>query len=105
MDFKSNQNWNEYFPEAKQVMDIYFSNHMHEEREFQQLAVRENNYSSIANGTDYFIIDIEYDNHKNARFDLIAAEWPSKGSIRKLQKGFKPNLLIIEMKYGLIKIE
>jgi len=58
--------------------------------------VRENNYSSISNGTDYFIIDIEYDNHAHARFDLVAVEWPSKASHRKLAKDYKPKLVVIE---------
>lgn len=99
-NFKSNQDWNNFFPLAKQAMDYYFTKDMKQEREFQQLVIRENNNSSIANGTDYFIIDIEYDNHANARFDLIAVEWPSKASNRKLSKGFKPKLVVIEMKYG-----
>ena len=70
-------NWKKYFPIIKQGMDFYFSEHPKEEREFQQLVVRENNYSSIANSTDYFIIDIEYDNHNSARFDMVALEWES----------------------------
>jgi hypothetical protein len=97
---KNLTDWNNYFPKAKQAMDFYFSEHRNEEREFQQLVVRENNYSSIANGTDYFIIDIEYDNHKNARFDIIAIKWPSEASKRRLTKNYKPKLVVIEMKYG-----
>lgn len=96
----STTNWDLYFPQTKQVMDFYFSKHRKEEREYQQLVVRENNYSSIANGTDYFIIDIEYDNHNNARFDLVAVEWLSKASDRKLFKDCNPKLVVIEMKYG-----
>ncbi len=96
----SNHNWAQYFPIMKQSMDFYFSKNRKEEREYQQLVVRENNYSSIANGTDYFIIDIEYDNHANARFDLVAVEWPSNSSNRKLSKDYKPKLVVIEMKYG-----
>jgi len=92
--------WDLYFPMLKQAMDFYFSKHRKEEREYQQLVVRENNYSSISNGTDYFIIDIEYDNHEHARFDLVAVEWPSKASHRKLAKDYKPKLVVIEMKYG-----
>lgn len=97
---KNLTDWNNYFPKAKQAMDFYFSEYRNEEREFQQLVVRENNYSSIANGTDYFIIDIEYDNRKNARFDIIAVEWPSEASKRRLPKNYKPKLVVIEMKYG-----
>jgi hypothetical protein len=96
----ANQDWFNYIPLAKQAMDFYFSKHKNEEKEFQQLVVRENNNSTIANGTDYFIIDIEYDNHENARFDLIAVEWPSEASKRKLAKNFKPKLAVIEMKFG-----
>lgn len=89
-----------YFSLAKQIMDVYFTIHRKEEREYQQMVVRENNYSSIANSTDYFIVDIEYDNHNNARFDLIALEWPSISSHRKLASGYRPKLHVIEMKYG-----
>ena len=96
----SSKDWNNYFPYAKQAMDYYFTKKTKLEREFQQLVVRENNNSSIANGTDYFIIDIEYDNSDKSRFDLIAIEWPSVGSLRKAPKHFTPKLMIIEMKYG-----
>lgn len=98
--YKTNLDWNKYFPMVKQAMDFYFTKHMKEEREYQQLVVRENNYSSIANSTDYFIIDIEYDNRKNARLDIVAIEWDSDTSIRKLKKAHKPKLVVIEMKYG-----
>jgi hypothetical protein len=97
----SGSNWHQYFPMMKQAMDFYFTKHRKEEREYQQLVVRENNYSSIANGTDYFIIDIEYDNHAGARFDLVAVEWQSKASHRKLSKSLPPpKLVVIELKYG-----
>ncbi len=99
-DYKSKLDWNNYFPLVKQAMDLYFTKYSKEEREYQQLVVRENNYSSIANSTDYFIIDIEYDNHENARFDIVAVEWLSDASIRKLKKGHKPKLVVIEMKFG-----
>lgn len=98
--YKSNSDWNSYFPAVKQAMDFYFTTYCKEEREYQQHVVRENNYSSIANSTDYFIVDIEYDNRKNARFDIVAIEWQSKTTMRKLMKGYKPKLVVIEMKYG-----
>lgn len=97
---QKDQNWNSYFPLAKQAMDFYFTKYRKEEREFQQLVVRENNYSSIANSTDYFVIDIEYKIHARACFDMIAVEWPSVSSSRKLHNGFKPKLVVLEMKYG-----
>jgi hypothetical protein len=99
-NFMNNKDWNNYFPLTKQAMDLFFTSKKKEEREFQQVVVRENNYSSIANGTDYFIVDIEYDNHKNARFDLVAIEWPSKATHRKLSGKFKPKVVVIEMKFG-----
>lgn len=99
--YRSNRDWLMYFALAKQAMDLYFSTvKQSEERENQQLLVRENNYSTVANATDYFIIDIEYDNRAKGRFDLIAVEWLSTGTVRKLQKSYKPKLVIIEMKYG-----
>ena len=88
--------WNNYFPMMKQAMDFHFSTYAKEEREYQQLVVRENNYSSIANSTDYFIIDVEYQFGNKFRFDLIAVEWPTTS--RRSPK--KPKLIIIEMKYG-----
>jgi hypothetical protein len=98
--FKAKFDWNNYFPMVKQAMDFYFTKYNKEEREYQQIVVRENNYSSIANATDYFIIDIEYDNQKNARFDIVSIEWISDAAIRKLKNSYKPKLIVIEMKYG-----
>lgn len=43
---------------------------------------------------------IEYNNRKNARFDIVALEWISESSARRLSKGYKPKLVIFEMKYG-----
>jgi hypothetical protein len=94
------KNWNAYFPHAKQAMDLFFNVHPKEERELQQMVIRDNNCSSIANSTDYFIIDIEYDNHNHARFDLVAIEWESTSAKRKLSKGYRPKLVVIELKHG-----
>jgi len=92
--------WVMAFLFLKQIMDFWFNKHQKDEREFQQIILRENNGFSVGNSTDYFIIDIEYDNHKGARFDLVAVEWESEGAIRKLKKGYKPKLSFIEVKYG-----
>ena len=88
-----------FFGVAKQALDIYLTSKKTAEREFQQLIVRTNNYSSIDNSTDYFIVDIEYAK-QGSRFDLVALSWPSESFLRKLTKGYKPRLMIIEMKYG-----
>ncbi len=95
-----NRDWLNFFPYAKQAMDFYFADKQSEEREFAQLVVRDNNYSGVSNGTDYFIIDYEYDNHNGARFDLVAVEWPSTASHRKMPHKHKPKLVVMEMKYG-----
>jgi hypothetical protein len=92
--------WIASIPILKQAMDYWFGAHPKEEREFQQLILRENNGLGIGNSTDYFIIDIEYDNRCGARFDLVAIEWESDSSVRKLQKQYAPKLTFIELKYG-----
>lgn len=92
--------WAEKIPLLKSEMDSWFSKNTKLEREFQQMVVWENNNSSIANSTDYFIADIEYDNKRGARFDMVAIQWNSDIQARKLQSGYKPKLCFIEMKYG-----
>lgn len=92
--------WIENIDLMKNAMDIWFGLHPKEERDFQQKVIYDNNDSSVAGGTDYFVLDIEYDNHEGARFDLIAMEWESKPNIRKLSNNYHPKLTIIEMKYG-----
>ena len=58
-------------------MDEYFALKGKAKREFQQLIVRENNYSSISNETEYFITDIEVTEPGAARFDMMAICWPA----------------------------
>ena len=85
-------------PLYKQAMDWWFHDHPKYEREFQQLIVRENNsHRNMSGGTDYFIVDIEYAD-ENARFDMVALKWLSKGSVRKDVN--KVSLSLIEVKYG-----
>ncbi len=94
--------WVESLPLIKQIMDYYFTSISEKnEREFQQLVVRENNYSTISNSTDYFIADIEYaDSYINARFDLIAIKWDSISQNRAWVDKHLPKLVFIEMKYA-----
>ena len=92
--------WLERFPGLKSEMDSWFSKYPKFEREFQQTVVWENNNSSIATSTDYFIVDIEYANTKGGRFDMVAVQWDSNASARKLQSEYLPKLCFIEMKYG-----
>jgi hypothetical protein len=84
-------------PAIKEVMDYFFTENPKLEREFQQLVARENNYSSISNETEYFIVDIEVaDNELRARFDMLAVRWLRTD--RKRQGVLLP--VLIEMKYG-----
>ena len=92
--------WNDYIPKAKQIMDRFYGATKNEEREFEQLVIRDNNRSSLANGTDFFIIDVEYAYPSVGIFDLIAVQWLSEGPKRKDPDKYKPKLFIIEMKYG-----
>ncbi len=92
--------WIARFPVLKNAMDLWFGRHPKDERASQQLVVHENNVSSWAGGTDYFMIDIEYDNHIGARFDLVALKWDSNAPARKLQGTDLPKLTAIEMKTG-----
>jgi hypothetical protein len=88
--------WLAAFPRLKQIMDIWLTKYDKSEREFQQLIVRENNFSSLANQTDYFIVDIEAA-YPGARFDLLAAKWPAT---QKARRNDQVSLAFIEMKYG-----
>lgn len=92
------RNWIEVVPFLKHEMDLWFGKHPKNEREFQQLMLRENNFGNTARHTDYFICDIEYTQPKTDwRFDLVAVHWPSSSSARKNKKSL--GLAFIEMKY------
>jgi len=90
--------WIDAMPFLKDGMDLWFGKHPKNEREFQQLMLRENNFGKSAKSTDYFICDIEYaDRNTNGRFDLIAVHWPSTSTGRKNTENL--GLAFIEMKY------
>lgn len=93
---KDIEEWINAIPLLKHEMDLWFGLNPKEEREFQQLLLRENNVRKSAKGTDYYICDIEYAN-KHGRFDLIAVRWPSSSAERKNNKGLR--LAFVEMKY------
>jgi hypothetical protein len=88
--------WMDAIPFLKHEMDLWFGNNPKNEREFQQLMLRENNLGNSAKSTDYFICDIEYANH-TGRFDLIAVQWPSSSVYRKNNRNL--GFAFIEMKY------
>ena len=91
------EKWLELSPQFKHAMDCYFGRHQWNEREFQQLIVRDNNFGSSARSTDYYICDIEYAS-MGMRFDMIAVHWPSTSAQRKKQ--YDRRLVLVEMKHG-----
>ena len=75
--------WLAAWPALKRAIDRWLTTtRSNAEREFQQLAVRDNNFGPIARDTDYYICDIEYQS-EHGRFDMVAVHWPSESSIRK----------------------
>mgnify|MGYP004707681921 CR=1 FL=1 len=56
-------------PLLKREMDFWFSINRKQERETQQIILRENNFSIVANDTDYFICDIEYAKNEHVQSD------------------------------------
>jgi len=91
--------WVESFPQLKQVMDLFFSTHNKPEREFQQLVARENNFSTISNESEYFILDIEFaDSDLGARFDMLAMRWLACD--RASGRGCRPALISGMLKRG-----
>ena len=91
--------WKKELPNIKQGVDHHLSEENHLEREFQQLVARDNTFSKVSNGTDYFIVDTEMADTKNgSRFDMLAIKWLSTSAARKVDKTCR--LAIIEMKFG-----
>ena len=89
--------WVVSLPVLKSIMNEFLSVYSKDEREFQQLVARENNYSSISNESEYFISDIEVsESTSGARFDMIAIKWPTS----KRRSGNNCRIAFIEMKYG-----
>jgi hypothetical protein len=91
--------WLEGIPTMKHMVDVYLSKHENYEKEFQQLIIRENNYSPLSGSTDYFIVDFEYFQHYR-RFNIVGLQWESNVAIKKLHEGYKPKLAVMELIYG-----
>jgi len=92
----------DYIPKAKRVIDRYVvgeKNHLWE-KEIQQRIVQENNYSQNSLSTDFFIIDIEYQDNSIGRFDIVAIRWDSTTPARKLTKKHPLKITIFEIKQG-----
>ena len=86
--------WLAALPMLKEAIDLAQPG---EEREVQQLILRDNNVGGIARSTDYYICDIEYAS-SHGRFDLVAVRWQSTPAQRKKQEGHR--LVLGEVKFG-----
>ncbi len=89
--------WIDAIPKLKLAMDLYLGRKRADEREAQQLILRENNFGGASRATDYYICDIEYAN-EHGRFDMVAVHWPSDGVTRKDAQDRR--LVLIEVKHG-----
>lgn len=87
-----------YCQEAKSLIDQYQTNTKRNlgEKEISQRMVMENNYSPYAPDTDYYIIDMEFND--GYQFDLVALKWASTSSARRTGKC---SLALIETKQGI----
>lgn len=87
-----------YCMEAKHLIDIYQNSTKNNlgEKEISQRIVMENNYSPYSYDTDYFIVDMEYND--GFQFDLIALKWPSTAQAHKSKEC---SISIIETKQGI----
>ena len=89
--------WLKMLPELKQAIDLFQGAHPKDEREFQQLIVRDNNFGGVARKTDYYMCDIEYAADQG-RFDMIGVNWPSTSTDRKCARHRR--LVLVEVKHG-----
>lgn len=97
----TNENLDQYLMHAKYAIDK-FNGYVKEnaETETQQLIVKENNYSSVSNDTDYFVIDIEYKTPAGKELDIVALKWESTGYDRSHPRPERMGITVFELKYG-----
>jgi hypothetical protein len=90
--------WLSHLGLLKDQMDLWFGKHQKNEREAQQQLARENNWGQSGLDSDYFVIDIEYQEpREKGRFDALAVHWPSKNHIRG--KGARRRFAFLELKW------
>lgn len=96
-------------PLLKREMDFKLKYNRKQERESQQLILRENNFGVVSRSTDYYICDIEYARKESnpisnvgeknkPRFDMVGVKWMSKSLDRQNRKPI--SLALFELKYG-----
>jgi len=93
-----------YCNEAKHHINVYQELNKCNlgEKEISQRIVMENNYSPYSYDTDYFIIDMEYNDSNGNQFDLVALNWPSTSQAHKTRKC---KIAIIETKQGMLSLK
>lgn len=74
--------WLAALPLLKEAIDLFLGANPKDEREVQQLLLRDNNFGGAARATDYYVCDIEYAN-QHGRFDFVGVHWPSSSATRK----------------------
>lgn len=82
--------------QVKTIIDTYDMKSCWES-EIKQMVVRENNTSPNANDTDFWVIDTEYQNNENSKFDIVALHLDSTPSARKTGRA---SIAVIEIKQG-----
>lgn len=92
----NNERSNEYFMQAKMIIDTYDMRSCWE-YEIKQMVIRENNTSPNANDTDFWVIDTEYQNDDRNQFDIVALHLDSSPEARR--KGVA-SIAMIEIKQG-----
>ena len=86
-----------YFMQAKTIIDTYDMKRDWE-AEIKQMVVRENNTSPNADDTDFWVIDTEYQNDEENKFDIVALHLDSSQSARI---NGCASIAIIEIKQGI----
>ena len=87
-----------YCQQAKYLIDKYQTTVKKNlgEKEISQRIVMENNYSPYSVDTDYYIIDMEFNDGN--QFDLVALKWESTASAHKTKRCM---IALIETKQGI----
>lgn len=92
-----------YCQQAKHLIDKYQTTVKNNlgEKEISQRIVMENNYSPYSYDTDFFIIDLEFNDNDGSQFDLVALKWESTSSAHRTKQC---QIAILETKQGISTI-
>ncbi len=91
--------WIRHMPAMKAEVDLWRYEHPRRAKEMEQFVCRSNNYSPVANETDYYIADLLYNSQEiECKANMIGIKWPSIPEIRRDRTA--PSLVFFELKYG-----